>query len=430
MKLRDRDGFFAHREALDLEQYLQVDYYLECIGDPQTIAAQFCSEQSTAQWQRVGVEEDFRPQFGAKILDLEIISTANCFSYPVNCPVTGPVHQCQIRVAHPHGNFGPRIPNLLTAIAGEGPFFSPNAPLVKLLDIHFPQAFISQFAGPQFGLAGIRALLQVYDRPIFFGVIKPNIGLPPEPLAEAGYQGWMGGLDVAKDDEMLADIPNCPLQQRSLLLGEARQRVEQQTGQRKMYLANITDEADRLCDLHDIAVANGANALLVNTMTVGLGAVRALRRHAQVPLVGHFAFIAPLSRLPGYGIHSRVITKLQRLAGFDAIITPGFGTKMMTTPAEVLANVKACLDPMGSLLPVLPVPGGSEWAGTLEKVYRQIGSVDFGFIPGRGVFSHPHGPQAGAESICQAWEACRCGIPINQYAESHSALKTAIEAFT
>ena len=31
----------------------------------------------------------------------------------------------------------------------------------------------------------------VYDRPIFFGVIKPNIGLNPESFAELAHQGWL-----------------------------------------------------------------------------------------------------------------------------------------------------------------------------------------------------------------------------------------------
>jgi ribulose-bisphosphate carboxylase large chain len=264
----------------------------------------------------------------------------------------------------------------------------------------------------------------------FFGVIKPNIGLPPEAFAEAGYRGWVGGLDVAKDDEMLADMAWCSLERRSALLGAARRQAEVETGQSKIYLANITDEVDRLCDLHDIAVGNGANAVLVNAMPLGLSAVRMLRRHARVPLIAHFPFTAAFSRLPHYGVHSRVITKLQRLAGCDAIIMPGFGSRMMTPEAEVVDNVAACLAEMGPIKRSLPVPGGSDWAGTLDRVYRKVGSVDFGFVPGRGVFGHPLGPDAGAASIRQAWDACRLGIAIEQHAEANPALRSAIAAFS
>jgi ribulose-bisphosphate carboxylase large chain len=196
-----------------------------------------------------------------------------------------------------------------------------------------------------------------------------------------------------------------------------------------MYLANITDEVDRLCELHDIAVSHGANALLVNAMPVGLSGVRMLRRHTRVPLIAHFPFIAAFSRLPHYGVHSRVFTRLQRLAGFDSIIMPGFGNRMMTPEHEVLENVRACLEPMGDIKPCLPVPGGSDSAATLEGVYRKLGTVDFGFVPGRGVFGHPMGPAAGAASIRQAWDAIAANVPFAQHAVHHPELAAALTAF-
>lgn len=102
---------------------------------------------------------------------------------------------------------------------------------------------------------------------------------------------------------------------------------------------------------------------------------------------------------------------------------------MMTAEAEVLDNVRACLEPMGSILPSLPVPGGSDWAGTLEPVYRKVESPDFGFVPGRGVFGHPMGPRAGAASIRQAWEAIAGGVAVETAAEGQAELRGAFEAF-
>jgi ribulose-bisphosphate carboxylase large chain len=422
----DIDGFFIGRDAVDPESVIELDYRFECLGDPRMAAAHLCSEQSTAQWSRVGVSEDFRPRFAAKVLDLRIEGRRSAPGEPAGARE---VTLCHVTIAHPHENFGPRIPNLLSAVAGEGVFFVPGIPLIKLMDLRMPARFLASFAGPRFGIEGIRERLGVHGRPIFFGGIKPNIGLPPEPFAELGYQGWLGGLDVAKDDEMLADAPWCPLAQRSALLGEARHRAEQATGVTKGYLANITDEVDRLLDLHDLAVANGANLLMVNALPIGLSAVRMLSRHTRVPLVGHFPMIAACSRSADYGIHSRVIYKLQRLAGLDAIVMPGFGSRMGMNEAEVLDGVAACLEPMGSIARSLPIPGGSDWAGTLEGVYRRVGSVDFGFIPGRGVFGHPLGPAGGAASLRQAWDAIAQGVSIEQHARDHRELRTAIEAF-
>lgn len=429
MKSSDIPGFFAKAEDLNLDDYILLDYYFECVGDPKEASAHLCSEQSTAQWKRVDVDEDFRDKFGAKVLQLEIKDKLNDISYPVQHNAKGDVYACYAKIAHPHRNFGAKLPNLISAVCGEGTFFTPGIPIIKLLDIHFPQSYLSEFEGPKFGISGIREILQVHDRPIFFGVIKPNIGLSPEPFSKIGYQSWLGGLDIAKDDEMLGDMEWSPVSERSKFLGAARKKAESETGRPKIYLANITDEVDRLIELHDTVVKNGANALLLNATPVGLSAARMLRKHTEVPIIAHFPFIASFSRMERYGVHSRVFTKFQRLAGFDSIIMPGFGKRMMTPESEVKANVEACLEEMGNIKPALPVPGGSDWAGTLKHVYEKVGSIDFGFVPGRGVFGHPMGPAAGAKSINQAWQAISKNIAIEEYAKTHPELQSAIDVF-
>jgi ribulose-bisphosphate carboxylase large chain len=427
MNAEDVRGFFASGERLAMADYLVLDYYLECVGDVETALAHFCSEQSTAQWKRVGVDEDFRPRHGAKVIDLQIIGELPALSYPVKHSETGRIQACRVTIAHPHCNFGPKLPNLLTAVCGEGTFFTPGVPVVKLLDIDFPESYLADFDGPKFGIEGLRDILDAHGRPIFFGVVKPNIGLSPEHFAQIAYQSWLGGLDIAKDDEMLADVAWSAVAERAALLGKAREQAERETGEPKIYLANITDEVDRLIENHDIAVRNGANALLVNALPVGLSAVRMLSRHTRVPLIGHFPFIASFSRMEKHGIHSRVMTKLQRLAGLDAVIMPGFGDRMMTPEEEVRENVEECLKPLGHIRPSLPVPGGSDSALTLETVYRKVGSCDFGFVPGRGIFGHPMGPKAGAASIRQAWEAIEKGIPLERYAEGRPELQAMVD---
>ena len=67
----DIAAFFARPAELDPEGHLALDFTFECVGDPRAAAAHLCSEQSTAQWRRVGVDEDFRPRFAAKVLTLD-----------------------------------------------------------------------------------------------------------------------------------------------------------------------------------------------------------------------------------------------------------------------------------------------------------------------------------------------------------------------
>ena len=424
-----KQGFFADRSNLNMEDYLVFDYYFESTIDPEEAAARLCQEQSTAQWKRVGVEEDLRPRFGAKVMELVVERKLDKPSYPLLVPFPLKSYGCRVKIAHPHGNFGPKIPNMLSAALGEGTFYTKGISAIKLFDIEFPDNYLRHFQGPQFGIEGLREILGVYERPLFFGVIKPNIGLAPEISAELAYEGWIGGLDIAKDDEMLGDVPWSPLKERVSLVGKARVRSEKKTGEKKIYLANITDEVDRLIELHDIAVAGGANALLVNGMTTGLSAVRMLRKHAQVPLVGHLPFVAAFTRAPYMGVHSKLITKFQRLVGFDAYVMPGFGERMKTPETEVFRNMEECRKPLGHLKSILPVLGGSQWAGSSPELSEKLKSVDFGIVSGRAVFSHPMGPTAGATSLHQAWEAFQNNVSLQEYAQDHPELEAAIKAF-
>ena len=423
-------GFFADQNSLNMERYIVLDYYFESVIDPEEAAAHLCQEQSTAQWKRVGVDEDLRHRFGAKVIDLAVTGVLDQPSYPLPSTETAKAHQCRVRIAHPHGNFGPKLPNLLTAALGEGAFYSPGIATIKLIDIEFPDSFLRDFAGPKFGVQGLRDILEVYDRPIFFGVVKPNIGLSPGDFAELAYQSWLGGLDIAKDDEMLSDVPWSPLRERAEKAGTARLKAEEVTGENKIYLANITDEVDQLINLHDIAVERGANALMVNGMTTGLSAIRMLRRHTRAPLVAHFDFIAPLTHISYFGVHAKVMTKLQRLAGFDVIIFPGFGARMKTPDAEVLQSVQECLKPWGHIKTALPVPAGSQWAASTALLYERLKTIDFGIVPGRAVFAHPMGPKGGAASLRQGWEAVAAGQSLEAYAQNHKELRLAIESNT
>ncbi|MDZ7852651.1 MAG: RuBisCO large subunit C-terminal-like domain-containing protein [Halomonas sp.] len=129
------------------------------------------------------------------------------------------------------------------------------------------------------------------------------------------------------------------------------------------------------------------------------------------------------------GIHSRVVTKLQRLSGCDMIIFSGLGSRMKTPKGEVFENVNACLNTMGSMKPALPVPAGSQWAGSLGPLYQMMGHVDFAIVPGRAVSGHPGGPTAGARSLQQGWDAVTAGATLEDYAADHPELAQAIDQF-
>ncbi len=399
----DIPGFFAKLSELKQQNYLLFDYLFETSIDPKLACAQLCSEQSTAQWSRPGVAEDLRKKFGAKTVSLEILSESTTPRFTSRPIQAARFFQCKAQIAHPYANFGDRIPNLLSALAGEGAFYCPGVETLKITDIHFPVPFLKKFQGPQFGIKGLRQMLKVKNRPFFLGVVKPNIGLNPTEFAELAFESWMGGLDIAKDDEMLADIDWSPLEKRVRTCATRRKQAEKLTQQPKMFLTNITDEVDRIPLLYRQAVKAGTSAVMINGFFTGMSSLRAIRKISKIPLFGHFTGQALYDRMPHFGIESVVFVKLQRLAGCDAIIMPGFGERMFMTDEAVIKNINACLEPMGPIKAALPIPGGSDSAVTLKPTFDKIGHTDFGFICGRGVYNHPQGPRGGAKSLHQAW---------------------------
>jgi ribulose-bisphosphate carboxylase large chain len=425
----ENKSFFADSQDLEMDRYCVFKYYFETPFDAEDTAAHLCREQSTALWKRVDIDEDFRPLYGAKVIQLKRLGTTTIPSLEAPHAKGSSYNQVEVRIAHPHVNFGPRLPNLMTAACGEGAFFTPGINSIKLLDIEFPKGYLKEFEGPRFGVNGIRKILQVKDRPLVTGVVKPNIGLKPKDFAELAYKAYLGGIDATKDDEMLSDVSYSPTKERVAAVIEKMHKAEEKTGEKKIFIANITDEVDKILELHDMVVSLGGNGVMLNAMTVGLSASRMLAKNTKIPIFSHFDFIAPYTRHPHFGLTTQVVTKLQRLSGFDGIIMPGLGDRMNTTPEEVKENVDLCLSTWVNINQSLPVPGGSDWAGSLLPMYKAFGTKDFSMVPGRGVFGHPSGPEGGARSIRQAWEAIERGVSIEEYAKTHTELRQAISAF-
>ena len=77
----------------------------------------------------------------------------------------------------------------------------------------------------------------------------------------------------------------------------------------------------------------------------------------------------------------------------------------------------------------MPVFSSGQWAGQAFDTYKALGSVDLIHACGGGIAAHPDGIAAGVQSLHDAWEAARSGVPFQQFATTHRALARAIEAF-
>ena len=64
--------FYTESYDFNPDDYITLEYYFETDGNPYETAAHLAQEQSTAQWRRVGVDEDLRDRFGAKVIELKV----------------------------------------------------------------------------------------------------------------------------------------------------------------------------------------------------------------------------------------------------------------------------------------------------------------------------------------------------------------------
>jgi 2,3-diketo-5-methylthiopentyl-1-phosphate enolase len=301
---------------------------------------------------------------------------------------------------------------------------------IKLLDVQFPKNFVKQFPGPRFGIRGIRKLLGVPARPLLNNMVKPSTGITPEQGAELLYQAASGGTDIIKDDEVLGNTELSPVLQRVERYMPKLRKAEKETGEKKLYAVNVTDEPEKCIKLAEAAVDIGANALLVNYLPAGLGLITSLCRNPKinVPILAHLDFGGALYASPWHGISSSLLYgKLARLAGVDLLCIPTPYGKFSLNYTKYIQIVHGLRSPFHDMPGVWPIAGGAIKQGHIPKLFNDLG---FDFIIGAGgaIHAHPMGAAAGARAF-------RHGIDLMmKYGKLESKelgqeLKVAIEAW-
>ena len=90
-----------------------------------------------------------------------------------------------------------------------------------------------------------------------------------------------------------------------------------------LYTPNVTCRPDRILDQAKEAIEAGANALMLNYLTVGIAAIEILAESEEipVPILGHSDFAGALYESPYSGVSSTLIQgKLPRLLGLDMVL--------------------------------------------------------------------------------------------------------------
>ena len=254
----DRSRAFCMIEGIDVQDYLIGTYFVGANKDVDIFryAESIVVEQTTGTWLSVP-EETFKlkARHGGRVLGIFEIP-----AYETMIPAEVGTRQFILRLGFPIVNFGKNIPMMLSTIFGNISSFG----TIKLLDIDFPEKYAKMFNGPKFGIEGVREILKVYDRPLLLDIIKPCTGFSPEVGAHLFYEAASGGLDIIKDDELLANPAFCPLETRVKKYMEQCNRVFEETGKTVLYAANVTQRPDRIYDYARRAIDAGANALMVN----------------------------------------------------------------------------------------------------------------------------------------------------------------------
>jgi ribulose-bisphosphate carboxylase large chain len=413
-------------------------YWIETAFPLDDAAAMMAGEQSTGTFVRVpGETDELRERYAARverIVELGTVDQPSLSGSGLPKMHAGPVvrRTAEVTLSWPIANMGPSLPNLLATVAGNLFELKPFSGL-KLLDVALPPAFLQAYQGPQFGVDGTRRLTGIHGRPVIGTIIKPSVGMTPEQTAAQVKMLAEAGVDFIKDDELQADGPHCPFNERVPAVLRVLNEYAEKTGRRPMYAANITGEIDQMLRRHDLVVAFGGTCVMASVNSVGLPAMTALRRYALVAIHGHRNGWGMFSRSHAMGMSFIAFQKFWRLAGIDHIHVNGLRNKFCEDDASVIASARECLTPMFSSpykgCEIMPVFSSGQSARQAPGTYKALGSMDLIFACGGGILAHPAGPAAGVRSLHQAWEAAAAGVELGDYAKSHEELRAALEAF-
>lgn len=404
-------------------------YVIETSFALQHAAEVLAGEQSTGTFVRVEREsDDLRARFAAQVVDVQELALTGASALPGSSGNPADRRRGLIRLRFPLSNFGPSLPNLLAAVAGNL-YELKELAAIKLVDLDLPAAFAERYPGPRFGVAGTRRLMGRPTGAMLGTIVKPSIGLRPEDLAELVGELATAGVDFIKDDELQGNGPTAPLAARVAAVMPVLQRHADRTGVMPMYAFNITDDIGRLEANHDLVVGAGGTCVMACVNLVGFAGLEFLSRHTEVPIHGHRTMIGSLIRSEQLGMSYRVWQKIARLSGADHLHTNGISNKFYETDEEVLASISAVREPLLGITPTVPVLSSGQWAGLAHATYRAVGTTDLLMLAGGGIHGHPDGAQAGVRSLREAWASAEAGESVEDAVATSESLRRASELF-
>jgi len=319
----------------------------------------------------------------------------------------------------------------------------------KMIDFYVPPRAVQLFDGPT---KGIEDMWRILGRPVVNGgyisgtIIKPKLGLRPEPFARAAYQFWLGG-DFIKNDEPQGNQTFCPLKKVLPLVYDSMKRAQDETGDAKLFSMNITaDDHYEMCARADMALEIfGADAdklaFLVDGFVGGPGMITTARRQYADQFLhyhraGHGMVTSPSAKR---GYTAFVLAKMSRLQGASGIHvgTMGYGKMEGEGDDKVIAYMierDECQGPIYfqkwyGMKPTAPIVSGGMNALRLPGFFANLGHGNVINTAGGGSYGHIDSPAAGAISLRQAYNCWKEGADPIEYAKEHKEFARAFESF-
>lgn len=410
---------------------IEADYVIETSIDPRKAAEVMAGEQSSGTFITLpGETPELKARSAARVEALEIVGEGSQPALSGAVTSDGPVQRATVTLSWPIDNLGPSLPNLMATVAGNL-FELQEFSGLRITDIRLPDEFAGAYAGPKFGIQGTREMADVWDRPLIGTIIKPSVGLDPEATAALCRQLIEAEIDFIKDDELQADGPACPFDERARAVMAEVNDGAQRRGAKTMYAINITGDLDEMRRRHDLVLELGGTCIMVSLNSIGLVGLTEIARHTQLPIHAHRNGWGYLTRHPLLGWSYTAWQKIWRLAGADHMHVNGLNNKFCEDNESVIASARACMTPMFADKPctVMPVFSSGQTVRQAGPTYEALGSCDLIHAAGGGIMAHPDGPAAGVEAFKQAWEAAMAGESAQDYAKTRSALARALEAF-
>lgn len=411
-----------------MSERIHASYWLETGDEPERAAEVIAGEQSSGTFVALPNETpELKARSGARVERLEVLDVSSTPSLPTP-KQSQRFTRCLLELSWPIENLGACLPTLMATVAGN--LFELRAVTgLRLTDLRLPASFAAAYPGPAFGIAGTRKLAGVHEGPLIGTIIKPSVGLSAEETAQQVRELVQGGIDFIKDDELQADGPHCPFEDRVRAVMRVVNEAADRTGKKAMVAFNLTGDLDKMRRRHDFVLAQGGTCVMACLNSVGIVGLHELRRHSQLPIHAHRAGWGYLSRSPALGWDYAPWQKIWRLAGADHLHVNGLGNKFSEPDDSVIAAARAVLAPAtdAAHMPAMPVFSSGQTGLQAHATYAGVGSADLIHAAGGGIFGHPGGVAAGVEAMRASWVAAMNGTSLTDHARKVPALAAALE---